>query len=154
MNIRDYQESDIPAMLAVIKAAFAEYQGRLDPPSSAERKTVAIMQAELAEANALVAVADDTVVGCVFYRPQGDGIYLDRLAVLPTYRRQGIAGALLNAIEQKAVTAGHSALYLSVRLVLTEQQAFYQQRGFVVHAYDTHEGYAAPTSIKMRKALA
>ena len=40
-------DEDIPQILMVIKAAFAEYEGRLDPPSSAERKTVAIVREEL-----------------------------------------------------------------------------------------------------------
>jgi protein-S-isoprenylcysteine O-methyltransferase Ste14 len=44
MKLRDYKETDIPIMLSVIKEAFAEYTGRLDPPSSAERKTIGIVK--------------------------------------------------------------------------------------------------------------
>jgi len=34
--LRDYQEADIPYLLDVIQQAFAQYQGQLQPPSSAE----------------------------------------------------------------------------------------------------------------------
>ncbi|MCB0214096.1 MAG: GNAT family N-acetyltransferase [Anaerolineae bacterium] len=153
MHIRTYSDTDIPTMLSVIKAAFAEYQGQLDPPSSAERKTVAIVKAELAEAQALVAEADGYLVGCVFFRPQAETIYIDRLAVLPTYRNRGIAGALLDAIEARALSAGTTALTLSVRLALKKQQAFYYKRGFAFQEYGTHPGYTAPTYMKMRKQL-
>jgi ribosomal protein S18 acetylase RimI-like enzyme len=138
-------------MLSVIKEAFAEYKGKLDPPSSAERKTIEIVEAELEVANALMVEVDEKIVGCVFFRPQGEGIYIDRLAVLPEYRNRGIASAMLKEIECRARATEYKTLTLSVRLALEKQQAYYNRLGFEFQEYGTHEGYTKPTYMKMRK---
>lgn len=153
IRLRDYNQTDIPTILSVIKEAFAEYKDQLDPPSSAERKTIEIVKAELASANALVAEVEGRVVGCVFFQPQGEGIYIDRLSVLPAYRNRGLARAMLKEIEYKANSAGYKMLLLSVRLALKKQQAYYRRYGFEFQEYDTHAGYTEPTSMKMRKEL-
>jgi len=153
MKLRDYRDTDIPAILLVIKEAFAEFKGQLDPPSSAERKTIAIVRAELQSANALVVEADGKIVGCVFFRPQGIGIYIDRLSVLPAYRNRGIASAMLKEIECRARSTGYKTLMLSVRLVLEKQQAYYSRLGFEFQEYGTHQGHTKPTYMKMRKDI-
>jgi ribosomal protein S18 acetylase RimI-like enzyme len=152
--LRDYQEPDIPQILAVIKAAFAEYRGKLDPPSSAERKTVEIVRAELEKAAAIVAQIDDNPIGCVFYQPLDDAVYIDRLAVLPEYRNRGISSALLQRVEEKARARGFTALTLSVRVSLTRQQAYYRKLGFKDYGFGIHDGFSEPTSVKMKKMLA
>lgn len=151
--LRDYQDADIPHLLAVIQQAFAQYQGQLQPPTSAEHKTVAIIRAELQTANALVIEMAGQIVACVFYRPQDDTIYLDRLAVLPTHRQQGLASALLQVIETRAREQGMACLTLSVRLPLQALQAYYQKLGFTAYAHGTHEGFSEPTYVKMKKLL-
>ena len=153
MRLRPYTVEDLPAMLSVIRTAFAEYTGKLDPPSSAEHKTIEIVRTELEGADALVAEVEGNLVGCVFFRPQHEGVYIDRLSVLPEFRKRGIASALLNEVEIEAKTAGYEALTLSVRLVLKQQQAYYNRRGFEFFEYGTHPGYAEPTYMKMKKDL-
>ena len=150
---RDYQDADMPDLLTVIQQAFAQYQGQLQPPSSAEHKTVDIIRAELQTANALVVETAGQIVACVFYRRQDGAFYLDRLAVLPAYRQRGLALALLQAIETRAREQGVAYLTLSVRLPLRELQAYYQKLGFVPYALGTHEGFTQPTYVKMRKQL-
>jgi ribosomal protein S18 acetylase RimI-like enzyme len=151
--LRDYRESDIPVMLAVIKESFGQYRGRIDPPSSAERKTIEIMTAELARANALVIQADGQVVGCVLFRTRDGGIYFERLSVLPAYRNQGLARLMLEEIERRALSAGKPMLWFSVRLELTELQEFYKRVGFEFQEFGTHSGFDRPTYMKMRKWL-
>lgn len=153
MKLRDYREADIPIILSVIKEAFAEYTGQLDPPSSAEGKTVEMVEAELEGANALVAEADGKIVGCVFYRPQGEGLYIDRLSVLPAYRKRGIASSMLNEIEFRARTAGYKSLQISVRLVLKKLQAYYSKLGFEFFEFGAHVGYTEPTYMNMIKKI-
>jgi ribosomal protein S18 acetylase RimI-like enzyme len=153
MRLRDYAEPDIPSILSVIKQAFAEYKGRLDPPSSAERKIIDIVKTELKTANALVVEIEGTIVGCVFFQPKGNGIYIDRLAVLPKHRNRGLATAMLKEIERRAKSRGYTSLLLSVRLALEKQQAYYEKYGFEFEAYGAHEGYAQPTYMKMKKEL-
>jgi predicted N-acetyltransferase YhbS len=154
MKLRNYRETDIPVILSVIKEAFAEYREYLDPPSSAEQITMEKVIAELESADALVAETDGKMVGCIFFRPQGEGVYVGRLSVLPGYRSRGIARAMFKEIEHRARSEGYRTLMLEVRLVLGKQLALYNKLGFEFHEYGTHEGYTQPTYMKMRKVLA
>ncbi|HXH03600.1 MAG TPA: GNAT family N-acetyltransferase [Candidatus Competibacteraceae bacterium] len=152
--IRPYREADFPALVAVVEAAFAEYWGRSAPSAGAEHKTHDIVRAELSEAAALVAERKGALVGCVFYRPHGDAVYLDRLAVVPGHRRRGIASALVGAVEHSAQEQGYARLILSVRLLLEHQQRFFRRLGFEFAAYGSHEGSNEPAYMKMVKTIA
>ena len=152
-RIRPCIDSDVPDILSVITSAFAEHRGKLVPPSSAERKTIEVVREELAQAEACVAEDEGRLVGCVFFRPRGDSVYLDRLAVLPGMRGRGIASALIATVEHAARARGVGALTLTVRLALTRQRALYEKLGFEFVEFGTHEGFTEPTSMKMRKRL-
>jgi predicted N-acetyltransferase YhbS len=150
---REGNEGDIPQILGVIKAAFAEYVGRLDPPSSAERKTAAVVREELRGATAVVAEHQQTIIGSVFYRPQDDSVYLDRLAVLPAWRGQGVGRRLMAIVEEKTAELGLEKVTLSVRIALIENQLYYRQLGYDFVGYGTHEGYTEPTYMVLAKQL-
>lgn len=152
-RIRPYVGADIPDILAIITTAFAEHRGKLNPPSSAERKTIEIVREELAQADAFVAEAEGRLVGCVFYRLRDGSMYLDRLAVLSECQGRGVASALIAEVERAGRARGIGALTLTVRLALTRQQAMYRKLGFEFLEYGTHEGFTEPTSMKMRKML-
>lgn len=152
-QLRDYWETDIPTILSVIKTAFVEYRGVLDPPSSAEAKTLAIIREELTAADALVMTFSGEIIGCVFYRRRGESCYIDRLSVLPAHRKQGVARAMLAEVERRAKMNGFKSLTLSVRLPLKKQQAYYRKIGYEFLAYYTHEGYSEPTEIVLQKFL-
>ena len=152
-TVRDMTEHDIPSVIDVIRTAFEEYRGRLDPPSSAHHKTADIVRRELADGGAFVACEAQGMVGCVFYHRYPDHLYLDRLAVLPSHRRQGIAGALMRAVEQRAGQYGLGEVRLSVRVVLERNRAYYERLGYRFLGYGTHAGYTTPTSVTLGKQL-
>ena len=151
--IRDYQDVDIPLICEIIKAAFAEYQGLLNPPSSAEKKSPEVVAEELKTRDALVATRNNELVACVFYQLKADTVYIDRLSVLPGHRKQGIASKLMHEVEARAKQTDARALSLSVRLVLKQQQAYYQSLGFVFESYGTHAGFDSPTFMNMYKLI-
>ena len=151
--IRPSRLEDIPGILGVIQAAFAQYRGLLDPPSSAEHKTLAIVAQELETAEALVAEHDRQVVGCAFHRPRGDSVYLDRLAVAPEHRRQGLGHQLMMEVERRALETGHRKVTLAVRLPLRDLQTYYRRQGYVAIGYGTHPGYPTHTYVNMEKQL-
>jgi ribosomal protein S18 acetylase RimI-like enzyme len=105
------------------------------------------------EATAVVAEHDGTVVGSVFYRPQGDTVYLDRLAVLPDWRGHGIGKRLMDIVESRTAELGLEKVTLSVRIALTENQIYYRKLGYEFVAYGTHTGYAEPTYMVLAKQL-
>lgn len=152
-EIRSATEADLNAIVAVVQAAFAEYAGRLDPPSSAETKTVASTRAELADGGALFATIEQQIVGSVFYHVRPNHLYLDRLAVLPNVRGQGLARLLIAAVENQAIALNRPAVRLSVRLALVANRQFYERLGYHFLADGTHAGYTTPTYVVLEKRL-
>ena len=151
--IREATADDAETLAEIIKASFAEYAGLLDPPSSAQGKSAAKVRAELADGGALIYEQGSAPVGCVFFHPHSDHVYLDRLSVLPTHRRQGIAAALMEAVEARARALGLSSVRLSVRLALAENRAYYERAGYQFLSYGTHAGYSAPTYVTLQKPV-
>ena len=152
--LREATTEDAPSLSAVILAAFEEYRGRLDPPSGAHDQTVPTIRQKLVTAHAVVASIDGEVVGCAFYEPEDDHIYLGRIAVLPQYRRQGIASKLIAWVEAQTRSLGYARVRLAVRLVLDDNRAFYERHGYLFHSYGTHAGYADPTFVNLEKNVA
>lgn len=79
----------------------------------------------------LVARGPAGVVGHAVASYAGDVAELQRIAVDPTARRQGIASALLDAVVARAARAGADGLLLEVRADNEVALAFYAARGFV-----------------------
>ncbi|HYF62948.1 MAG TPA: GNAT family N-acetyltransferase [Herpetosiphonaceae bacterium] len=152
-ELRPATDDDIPAMVGLIRAAFAEYEGRLDPPSSAQNKTVEATRAELADGGAFVVTCGGELAGCVFYHPHAGHMYLDRLSVLPAYRGLRLSRRLIAAVEDLARASGLDRVRLSVRLALAGNRAYYERLGYAFHAYGTHAGYPEPTYVTLEKAL-
>ncbi|RKH41421.1 GNAT family N-acetyltransferase [Corallococcus sicarius] len=152
-QIREAVPGDAARLSQVLRDAFEEYRGRLDPPSSAHDKTEAVVTRELQDGGAFVAEADGVLRGCVFFHPKADHVYLDRLAVLPTFRGQGLSLRLMEAVEARARELGHARVRLSVRLALESHHAWYARQGYGFHSHGTHAGYTKPTFLVLEKTL-
>ncbi len=158
--LRPATDTDVSALTRLLKEAFAE-QAALSPPSGALTETDTKVRDAMETAGVFVAVvregngeADgETLVGCVFHAVERDALYLFRLAVRPTYRRRGIAAALLDACETTARDLGLRRTRLSVRLTLPRQQAYYERRGYRVVAFGTHPGFSRPTYATLEKSV-
>jgi ribosomal protein S18 acetylase RimI-like enzyme len=148
LRVCDAGTADAPVLARLLREAFEEYRGKLDPPSSAHGKTAEAVLRELEGGGALLAEVEGAPVGCVFFHPKEDHLYLDRLAVLPEYRGAGVARRLMDEVEARA----RGPVRLSVRCSLAEQQAYYRRRGYVFLEYGTHAGYAEPTFLVLQKA--
>ncbi|HEU5101723.1 MAG TPA: GNAT family N-acetyltransferase [Roseiflexaceae bacterium] len=153
ITIRPATLSDIPTIVALIHAAFKEYDGAIDPPSGAHKESAEKIREKMTTDLALLALLAGRPVGCVLYRNQGDHMYFGRLAVLPDYRGRGIAGALIEYVEQRAREAGLPRVRLGVRLALPRLRARYERLGYRVIEERRHEGYVEPTYAVMEKAL-
>jgi ribosomal protein S18 acetylase RimI-like enzyme len=80
----------------------------------------------------LLACVDTASVGCVGLRPTVDAgvAEVKRLYVRPTYRRRGIAHALMDAALEHAERVGFGRLELDVMTTRTHVIAFYRGLGF------------------------
>jgi GNAT superfamily N-acetyltransferase len=145
-SIREATAADAPALARLIRAAFEEYRGRLDPPSGAHSESAARLEALLDDEFAYAAATPDgALLGCVFYDAKRDEFYLHRLAVLPQARGQGVGAALVAAVERTARDAGRAWVTLNVRIALPENRRYYEQLGYGVAASGSHAGYSSPT---------
>ncbi len=73
---------------------------------------------------------DDTLVGYVALEWVLDEGSLTNLAVLPTYRRRGIAEALTTALIEEAVKRNLQFVLLEVRVTNTPASNLYRKMGF------------------------
>ena len=87
------------------------------------------------------------VVGFAIMEFGLESAHLNLLAVDPSFRRRGIARALLDWLEQSARTGGIFEVTLEVRATNTGAQKFYRKLGFHEHQYLRHY-YVAPDGIK------
>ncbi len=151
-TIREATDADVAAIVGVLRTAFAE-QANLAPPSGALNETEASVRGLMATARIALAVKDGVVVGCQFFEPKEDHLYLFRLAVLPEYRQHGVGGALIAYAEAQARLMGLPRTQFSVRLALPRQRAYYERIGYRFIAFGTHAGFNAPTSATLEKVM-
>ena len=148
---RALPDEDWPALLALIRRAFAGMEGRIDPPSSMHRLTPEALARQAVEGE--IWLIDAPVVACVFLTPQAESLYVGKLAVDPLAQRQGHARRLMAVAESRAQALGLAALELQARVELVENHATFTALGFRRTAATAHEGYDRPTSLTFRKLL-
>jgi GNAT superfamily N-acetyltransferase len=153
ITLRAATEDDIPTIVALIHAAFKEYDGAIDPPSGAHNESAEKIREKMTTERALLALLGDQALACVFYRDEGDHMYFGRLAVLPAYRNRGISAVLIAYVEERARDLGLSRVRLGVRVALPRLRARYERLGYRVIEERRHAGYVEPTYLVMEKTL-
>jgi ribosomal protein S18 acetylase RimI-like enzyme len=153
ITFRAAGDADVPAIVAIIRAAFKEYDGAIDPPSGAHKESEAKIREKMSADRAVLALLGQQAVACVLYRDEGDFMYFGRLAVLPEYRGRGIARALIAYVEGRARELDLPCVRLSVRVALPQLRARYERLGYRVIEERRHDGYAEPTYLVMEKLL-
>jgi predicted GNAT family N-acyltransferase len=71
-----------------------------------------------------LALEEEQAIGCARLLPTG---YIGRMAVLPQWRRQGVARALLHACESRALDEGIETIKLSAQV---HAIPFYENAGY------------------------
>lgn len=121
-GIRRFEKGDLPGILRIERASF----GRDAWPREAF-----LDYASAAPDLFLVARAGGRIAGYSIATLTRHGAELDSLAVLPPYRRQGIAAALLKGTMRKARGAGARVVSLMVRRKNHAAIKLYRNLGFV-----------------------
>jgi GNAT superfamily N-acetyltransferase len=151
ITLREAGSEDAQVLLHLVRAAFEEYEGVLDPPSGAHNETIDTVRRRLARGAAVLASVADEPVGFAFYEPDEGLLYFGRLSVLPEWRNKGIGSALLDYVERFARETGAAGVRLGVRLQLPHLVARYERLGYRISKYMTHAGYPQPTFVFMEK---
>ena len=146
--IRRWSDADrLDELLALIHGAFGALA--IDPPSSALKETLADIAARTASQTVLIAHVERRLAGSVFLVPEGDALYVSRLAVAAAWRGHGIGRALMEAAGAEARRAGANRLTLRTRIALADNVALFRRLGFAIVGEETHPGFSAPTSYAM-----
>ena len=100
VSIRAAEPGDEEAIAAVILSAFEPYRGRIQPTPSALSETAESVGQRLAAGAGFVAEAQERMLGCVLTTFNAPGeLYVGRLAVVPQWRRHGLARRLMARAE-------------------------------------------------------
>lgn len=120
MTIREMTKGDLPEVVAIEEQIFS------DPwPRSAFAEQIS------GESwGAIVAEADDKIIGYACYYIVDGESHLTNIAVVPTYRRKSVAKRLLESILQIVRENKSEYLLLEVRPSNVTARAFYERCGF------------------------
>jgi ribosomal protein S18 acetylase RimI-like enzyme len=131
-RITPASQEDAPLVFDIMQHAFAEYLGVLDPPSGVHAETLDDVIHAMDDGGAVLAWIDNQPVGTARYAYHGDSCYIGRVSVLPAYRGQGIASAMMDYIEGIARAHGSAYLEIAVRVALESNVHLYERIGYTI----------------------
>jgi ribosomal protein S18 acetylase RimI-like enzyme len=136
-TIRPATEEDAYAVHTIIQAAFEEYRF-LPVPPGALSDTLDLVRKRMGDGQTVLALDAGRPVGTARYEPQEGHMYVGRVAVLPEYRRLGVATALMHHVEEIARQEGFTRVRLGTRQSMPSNLAFYEHLGYEVVQREEH----------------
>ncbi len=144
---------DAPLVHRVMQEAFAEYWETLQPPSGAHAETVDDVARAIGAGGAALVWADGVPVASARFLLWPDHLEIGRVAVLPAYRRRGIASALMAFLEGHGRRVGQTEVRVGVRRALPGNIALYARLGYAIVGEHPHPHDPRATSVVMAKRL-
>ncbi len=116
IDIRKTDPGDADEILALQKRAYQSeaelYQDFSIPPLT---QTIEEMRTDMIFQVFLKAVAEESIVGSIRGRGEGDTCYIGRLIVRPDWQNRGIGTLLMRAIEEEFSGVGRFELFTGVK---------------------------------------
>jgi ribosomal protein S18 acetylase RimI-like enzyme len=136
LSLRRATAADLPAIKAVIDAAYARYLTRMDkPPGPMLRDYRPSVEA------GTTWVSGSPITAVLTLYP-GDGhLLLENIAVHPSAQGRGLGRALMSFAEQEAARRGLTRMTLVTHEVMTENQAIYARLGYAEVERRAEDGY-------------
>lgn len=153
ITTRPATTADAALVHALTQAAFATLAGRIEPPSSAHRETMADVAEALAGGGGGIATVEGAAVGSVRFRPEPDHLYVGRVAVDPAQRGRGVARALMAFAERETARLGLPETRVQVRRSLTGNVAMFERLGYRVVDEQPHPNNPAASVLTLAKAV-
>lgn len=146
VQLRLAEEDDAPALLALIRTAFAARR-RVDPPPDALRDGVQNVARRIRECGGVIAAVGDSDVGCLLMSHQpDDAVMVHRVSVLPGHQHEGVASTLVRGAAEWAADQGMRTIQLMARADLPELVSWWQMHGFTVD-HQTEGGFILARSL-------
>jgi ribosomal protein S18 acetylase RimI-like enzyme len=138
--IRPAEPADVPAIRAVVDAAYRHYIARIGKPPGPMEDDYA---ARVARGQVWVLTnPSHAIEGILVLEDMPDGaVLLDNVAVAPDAQGQGHGRALIAFAETEAQHRGSGVLRLYTHILMTENIALYKRVGFVETARVTEKGF-------------
>lgn len=147
--IRRAEESDAPAVHAILQTAFMEYAGATGQTQlEALRETIADVRDQIVSKPVYVAEVDGTITGTVRLEVIGDEAYLSRFAVSRDARNLGIGKSLMNVVDKYLTARNVKCVRLHTASRHLALVRFYYSRGFFTEAIETERGYLRARMVK------
>jgi predicted N-acetyltransferase YhbS len=153
IEVRWASAADRAAVVKVLQRAFADYDGRLQPPPGALGETEASVRAHLRKGRIALAFIEGAPVGTLFLERKGEALFLSRVSVVPEKRGSGITARMVALAEALARQEGVQGLTPRVREVLAQNLALFERLGFRETGRHGHESRPETVMIEMRKDL-
>jgi tRNA threonylcarbamoyladenosine biosynthesis protein TsaE len=116
-------------VVAVVHAGFGAREV-LDPPSTAPDESRDSVAVALAAHGGVLATAGPGAVGALIFEPDGELMWLRRVAVHPDAQRHGIARALVRRAEREAARRGAAGARVVARAELPRTVRFWRHLGY------------------------
>jgi len=153
LSVRLASIDEAPLVRAIMRKAFAEYLGALPVESGANAESLEDVSAAIRAGGAVLAFAGDEAIASARFTPVHGGLYVGRVAVLPTHRRRGVASTVMRFLEDVAAGQGRHAILIEVRDSLPGNVELYRSLGYELVSIDPHP--RGPDRVwSMRKSVA
>jgi len=135
-GLRRATAGDLPAIRAVIDAAYARYLTRMDkPPAPMFRDYGPSVEA------GTTWVTGSPITAVLTLCPRDDHLYVENIAVDPRAQGCGLGRALMEFAEQEAARRKLNRMALVTHEAMTENQAIYARLGYVEIERRSEDGY-------------
>ena len=154
LQIRIATRADMPAMIAIVNAAFS-IENFIDGPRTDEARMSGLME----KGTFLVGEEEGRIVASVYCEIRGERAYMGMLAIDPAQQGRGLGRLMTEAAEDYCRKAGCKFLDIAVLGLRPELPPLYRKFGFVETGTEEFKpsvplkpGYEC-YAIKMSKAL-
>jgi ribosomal protein S18 acetylase RimI-like enzyme len=135
-GLRPATPADLPAIKAIIGAAYAKYQTRMDKqPAPVLRDYGPSVE------DGTTWVAGSPVTAVLTLYPRDDHLLVENVAIHPDAQGRGYGRALMEFAEQEAARRGFTRMALVTHEAMTENQAIYARLGYTEVGRRAEDGY-------------
>jgi ribosomal protein S18 acetylase RimI-like enzyme len=136
LSLRRATAADLPAIKALIDAAYGRYLARMDKPPGPMLRDYGPSVAD-----GTTWVTGSPISAVLTLYPRDDHLLVENIAVHPDAQGRGLGRALMGFAEREAARRGLTRMALYTHEVMTENQAIYARLGYTEVDRRVEDGY-------------